>query len=213
MITYIMAFIFYTLAMVGILLIGFIVYKKTIINTKSDKKSSMAILDSLQIAPKKQLLIVKIKNEKFLIASGLEHTTFLAKLEDNQKSYSINETIKQPQISAIVEQNLNTQNAQNYQNTQNYQAYQNNQNNQYEQIEKPDQKSEEEAFLAQRHYNLQQARLEKIQKQFRELYENEPQKVVQAQEIEEKPLNRKAMIRQLLKDLNETTSSKVGNGF
>lgn len=204
MITYIMAFIFYTLAMVGIMLIGFIVYKKTIINPKSDKKSSMAILDSLQIAPKKQLLIVKIKNEKFLIASGLEHTTFLAKLEDNQKSYSINETIRQPQISAILEQNLTNQNIQANQNNL---SSLNNSIGQYEENNKQNQ----EAFLAQRHYNLQQARLEKIQKQFRELYEIDPQK--QIQEPEEKPLNRKAMVRQLLKDLNETTSSKVGNGF
>ena len=83
MITYITAFIFYTLAMVGILLIGFVVYKKTMMGAKSDNKGVIKVIDSLAIGPKKTLLVVKIRNEKFLIASGAEHTTFLAKLADN----------------------------------------------------------------------------------------------------------------------------------
>ena len=36
MMTYVTAFIFYTLAMIGILLIGFIVYKKTFIIDKNE---------------------------------------------------------------------------------------------------------------------------------------------------------------------------------
>ena len=93
MITYLTAFIFYTLAMVGILLIGFIVYKKIGPLNKNENKGMIKILDSMPIGPKKVLLVVKIKNEKFLIASGLEHTTFLSKLNDensqnkNQKTY------------------------------------------------------------------------------------------------------------------------------
>ena len=83
MITYITAFIFYTLAMVGILLVGFVVYKKTFVMNKSESKGLIKIIDSHMIAPKKTLLIVKIKNEKFLIASDSDRTTFLAKLSDN----------------------------------------------------------------------------------------------------------------------------------
>lgn len=82
MATYVTAFIFYTLAMIGILLIGFVVYKKTFQIDKSENKGTIKILDSLPIGNKKTLLVVKVKNEKFLIASGLEHTTFLSKLED-----------------------------------------------------------------------------------------------------------------------------------
>ncbi len=84
MITYLSAFIFYTMAMVGILLVAFVIYKKTMVPTKVDSKSMIKVLDSTPIGAKKNLLVVKVKNEKFLIASGIEHTTFLAKLEDNQ---------------------------------------------------------------------------------------------------------------------------------
>ena len=39
MITYITAFIFYTLAMIGILIVGYIVYKKTILTSKKTIKA------------------------------------------------------------------------------------------------------------------------------------------------------------------------------
>ncbi len=83
MITYLTAFIFYTLAMVGILLLGFVVYKKFNFPTKLNANGLIKIVDSCAIGAKKNLLVVKIGNERFLIASGLEHTTFLAKLDSN----------------------------------------------------------------------------------------------------------------------------------
>lgn len=85
MLTYITAFIFYTLAMVGVLLIGYVVYKKTALTSKNNNKGMIKVLDTLSISPRKILMVVKINNEKFLIASGAEHTTFLAKLEQNEK--------------------------------------------------------------------------------------------------------------------------------
>ena len=63
MITYITAFIFYTLAMIGILLIGFVIYKNTMMVKRSETRGSIKILDSLPVGNKKTLLIVKIKNE------------------------------------------------------------------------------------------------------------------------------------------------------
>lgn len=98
MMTYVTAFIFYTLAMIGILLIGFVVYKKTFMPlNKGENKGVIKIIDSLPIGNKKMLHIVKIKNEKFLIASGLEHTTFLSKLEDDSK-YQVKEELIMPEI-------------------------------------------------------------------------------------------------------------------
>ena len=93
MATYVTAFIFYTLAMIGIMLIGFVVYKKTFIVNKADSKGIIKILDSLPIGNKKMLLVVKIKNEKFLIASGVEHTTFLSKLEQDNPTIQKEEII------------------------------------------------------------------------------------------------------------------------
>lgn len=84
MMTYVTAFIFYTLAMIGILLIAFVVYKKSFMVNKGENRGTIKILDSLPIGNKKMLLVVQIKDERFLIASGLEHTTFLSKLENSK---------------------------------------------------------------------------------------------------------------------------------
>ncbi len=100
MLTYIAAFIFYTLAMVGVLLIGFVVYKKTFLINSNTNKGSIKIVDSLNIAPKKMLFVVKIENEKFLIASGAEHTTFLAKLDQKEE-----ETIQEVEQEKIDKTN------------------------------------------------------------------------------------------------------------
>ena len=87
MLTYIAAFIFYTMAMIGVMLVAFVVYKKTWQPNKSANKNMIKVIDSISIGPKKQLLVVRVKNEKFLIASDAERTSFLSKLsDDNQKA-------------------------------------------------------------------------------------------------------------------------------
>ena len=113
MMTYVTAFIFYTLAMIGIMLIGFVVYKKTYENAKGDNKGLIKIIDSTPIDNKKMLLVVKIKNEKFLIASGVEHTTFLSKLEDDNTSEKAEfskeitkEEVQRSVLDEIYEQNF-----------------------------------------------------------------------------------------------------------
>jgi len=99
MMTYVTAFIFYTLAMIGILLIGFVVYKKSFLNNaKGENRGVIKIIDSLPIGNKKMLLVVKIKNEKFLIASGLEHTTFLSKLDSDSAVEQIKEKLITPEV-------------------------------------------------------------------------------------------------------------------
>ena len=87
MLTYLAAFIFYTLAMVGILIGGFIVYKKTFAPVKNENKGMIKIIDSYSIAPKKNLMVVQVRKENFLIALDSERTTFLTKL-DNEKTLS-----------------------------------------------------------------------------------------------------------------------------
>ncbi len=110
MLTYITAFIFYTLAMIGVMLLGFVIYKKTITPSKGENKGAIKIIDSVSIAPKKMLLVVKVKNEKFLIASGAEHTTFLAKLDSSNQETKItnqphdNTIMMQPEQSMIKQQ-------------------------------------------------------------------------------------------------------------
>lgn len=163
MLTYIIAFIFYTFAMIGVLLLGFVVYKKTILPSKKDSKGMIKILDRVSVSPKKTLLVVKVKNERFLIAADAERTTFLSKLTDEKqvsKEQKEEKTIK-PQV-------------------QEYQNYTD---------------------------DIQKQRLERIQKQFSELYESNSQETKPQQNTD-----RKEMIRKLLKELNNTTGTlKTGS--
>lgn len=168
MMTYITAFIFYTLAMVGILLVGFIIYKKTFIMNKSENKGMIKILDSYPIGPKKTLLVVKIRNEKFLIASGAEHTTFLSKLADDNSTKNVTDK-KQISQDILNEQLIKKQDTINFE-------------------------------------DKKQQHLEKISKQFMDLYEkedSEPQKSISQVQ------NKHQLMRQLLEELSET---KANNG-
>lgn len=89
MLTYLAAFIFYTLAMVGILIGGFIVYKKTFAPIKNENKGMIKVIDSYSIAPKKNLMVIQVRNENFLIALDSERTTFLTKLDDRKAASKV----------------------------------------------------------------------------------------------------------------------------
>ena len=109
MMTYVTAFIFYTLAMIGIMLVAFVVYKKTFQSNGLDNKGLIKVIDSLHIGNKKHLLLVKIRNENFLIASGVEHTTFLAKLENaeaKKEKIITPEVVKEDILSEIYQENF-----------------------------------------------------------------------------------------------------------
>lgn len=166
MMTYVTAFIFYTLAMIGILLIGFVVYKKTFMTEKGENKGYIKVIDSLPIGNKKLLLVVKIKNEKFLIASGLEHTTFLSKLEDDNIQ---KEEVKTPVLNNFVDENLVD-------------------------------KIYDETFSQRNQQKLydenKKARLDELQRQFKELYEKEETKP----KITDSMMSKKEMLKRLLKD-------------
>lgn len=197
MITYLSAFIFYTLAMIGILLIGFVIYKKVIPNAKGENKGMIKILDSLPIGNKKVLLVVKIKNEKFLIASGLEHTTFLSKLNDENVT-SKNKNYQQVQQKQEM-QGFDIQNLINGQKEANEMFSQ-------KQNLKPQQMQREEQFD-----ELGQARLQKLQRQFSELYNKDENTSKLVSQI--KKADKQKIIKQLLKELNTDTYQNTKEGI
>ena len=81
---YFINFLVYTLAMVGIMLLSIIVYKKTALSKNfGGNKNSMKIEESLNLSPKKTLYVINVRGERFLIASDMERTSFLAKLDNN----------------------------------------------------------------------------------------------------------------------------------
>lgn len=84
MINYIIHFIVYTLAMCAVLMIGFIVYKKTITNSPLKKNSALKIVDMLNLPDRKILYIIECCNEKFLIASSNDKVSFISKINDKK---------------------------------------------------------------------------------------------------------------------------------
>ncbi len=162
MLTYIAAFIFYTMAMIGVLLLGFVIYKKVLMPQNKDNKGMIKVLDKVSISAKKSLMVVKVRNEKFLIALDCEHTTFLSKLSDEKSNKE--EKYSQNQPNTLIQP--------------------------------------KQAFVD----DIQQQRLDRIQRQFKQLYSDEQE------EVKSQQPDRKEMIRKLLKDLNDTTGAyKTGS--
>lgn len=82
MYNYIVGFSVYTLAMIGIIFIGFVVVKKCSM-ARSGAKSHNNFLEietSLSIEPRKTLHVIRAGGEKILVATDADRTTFLTKL-------------------------------------------------------------------------------------------------------------------------------------
>lgn len=80
--TYLLNFIVYTTAMIGIIFLAVFVYKKCSYNCVS-KSKFLNVEDCINLSPRKSLYVVRAGNEKFLIASDAEKTSLISKLEDN----------------------------------------------------------------------------------------------------------------------------------
>ena len=80
---YLLNFVVYTAAMIGVIFVAVLAYKKFSVNT-SAKGGFLNIEDSMSLAPRKNLYIIRAGEERFLIASDAEHTSLISKLVDNQ---------------------------------------------------------------------------------------------------------------------------------
>ncbi|MBQ3102113.1 flagellar biosynthetic protein FliO [bacterium] len=97
MLKYLITFSVYTLAMIGVIFIAFVVWKNSLNFGPKNKQSSIIIEESLSLNPRKTLYVIRIKNERFLIASDIDKTTFLAKLEGDETIADFKD-VKQPKI-------------------------------------------------------------------------------------------------------------------
>lgn len=77
--------------MIGIIFAALFVFKACSNKCFSKKSTSLSIEDSMSLAPRKTLYIVKANNEKFLIASDIDKTSLIAKLETKEKSLPVRE--------------------------------------------------------------------------------------------------------------------------
>lgn len=80
--SYIIGFSVYTLAMIGIIFIGFTVVKKCSLTRQGAKSRNnfLEIETSLALAPRKTIHVIRAGNERILIASDVDNTSFLTKL-------------------------------------------------------------------------------------------------------------------------------------
>lgn len=80
---YLASFIIYTAAMIGVIFIAVLAYKKFSFSGVS-KSKFLSVEDCINLSPRKNLYVIKAGNEKFLVASDVERTTLISKLGDNQ---------------------------------------------------------------------------------------------------------------------------------
>lgn len=78
---YLVNFIVYTSAMVGIIFLALWVYKNFACNSVS-KSQFLNVEDCISLAPRKNLYVVRAGNERFLVASDAERTSLIARLGD-----------------------------------------------------------------------------------------------------------------------------------
>lgn len=79
--SYIVHFIVYTLAMSGLIFLALFIYKKFMNGGFVAKGAkTLSVEETMNINPRKSLMIIKAGNERFLIASDTDKTSLIAKL-------------------------------------------------------------------------------------------------------------------------------------
>lgn len=87
---YLGQFIVYTIAMVGIIFAALMVYKKVAEGCGFGSKSDfLNVEDSISLSPRKNLYVIRAGKERFLVASDIDRTTLISKLDDNVKTEEI----------------------------------------------------------------------------------------------------------------------------
>ena len=79
---YMINFIVYTAAMIGIIFLAVFVYKKFSFTTGS-KSKFLNVEDYISVGPRKEIFVVRAGNERFLVASDVGRTSLISKLEGN----------------------------------------------------------------------------------------------------------------------------------
>ena len=88
-------FIVYALAMVGVIVVALLVFKSATSGGSLGHKSKyLKLVDTMPLGQRKNLYIVSTGKEQFLIASDIDKTTLISKLDDVEK-----EPVKIPETS------------------------------------------------------------------------------------------------------------------
>ena len=101
---YMLNFIVYTIAMVGIIFLAVFVYKKFSF-CAGTKSKFLNVEDCISIGPRKELFVVRAGNEKFLVASDVGRTSLISKLNSNSNYVEEVREITQNSKSILNSQN------------------------------------------------------------------------------------------------------------
>lgn len=83
---YIFHFMIYTLAMSGLIFFALFIYKKVMSGGfVSHGATQLSIEETLPVNPRKNLMIIRAGEERFLVASDVDKTTLISKLESTNK--------------------------------------------------------------------------------------------------------------------------------
>ena len=96
---YILSFTVYTLAMTGLIFFALFIYKKVMQNSVGAKKSKLlSVEETMSISPRKTLMIVNAGGERFLIASDVDKTSLIAKLNSSDNKSNLKNVISEEKI-------------------------------------------------------------------------------------------------------------------
>lgn len=119
--SYILNFTVYTMAMCGLIVFALFVYKKFAQGCFSSKKSNfLNVEDTLSLAPRKLLYVIRAGEERFLVASDADKTCLISKLKTNETA-NFETQLHQVQKN---QQNLSKQSEQLYHQTINETTFQ-----------------------------------------------------------------------------------------
>ena len=78
---YLISFLVYTSAMVGVIFLALFVFKTFSSGGFSKKSSSLNIEETMKLSARKTLYVINAQNERFLIAADIDRTSLIAKLD------------------------------------------------------------------------------------------------------------------------------------
>lgn len=104
---YIAAFSVYTMAMIGVIFVAFLVWKHAILNRKHNPKSSLKVEEMLNLTSRKALYVIRAGNERYLIASDAERTTLIAKLQEDEQPFKAIEGYSEIQNEPLADIGIN----------------------------------------------------------------------------------------------------------
>lgn len=102
---YLVNFIVYTAAMVGIIFLAVFVYKKFSYCSTSRSKF-LNVEECISLGPRKELFVVRAGQERFLVASDVGRTSLISKLDDNSPVQK-NEIVSSSSSSSVLKTNTN----------------------------------------------------------------------------------------------------------